>query len=187
MLLPYQQHGYFLFGNHTQPIGDVFLPAIVCAPKRIYTIANPANLGIPVIGKLLPMLGALPIPNTTHGLRKFNLAVQQKIEEKHCVVIYPEAHVWPYCTWIRPFPASSFRFPVNCAVPAFCTTVTYQKKGTRKKPAVTVYVDGPFWPNQTLHPKEQQKQLQEQIYCCMQRRSQNSTYSYIQYEKEVNT
>lgn len=49
--------GYFVYGNHTQPIGDAFLPALVCSPKHIYTVVSPANLGIPILGKLLPIMG----------------------------------------------------------------------------------------------------------------------------------
>ena len=43
--------GLFLYGNHTQPIGDVFNPALACFPKRIYTLVSPANLALPIIGK----------------------------------------------------------------------------------------------------------------------------------------
>ena len=56
--------GYFIYANHTQPVGDVVIPAISCIRKRVYVIVSQANYGIPVIGKLLPMLGALPIPNS---------------------------------------------------------------------------------------------------------------------------
>ena len=55
-------------------------------------------------------------------------AIKKRIEQKKCVVIYPEAHVWEYYTKIRPFPSTSFKFPVNCDVPAFCMTTTYYKR-----------------------------------------------------------
>lgn len=51
ILTKYQNTGYFMYGNHTQMIGDVFAPAIACRKKHIYTIASPANLGIKVIRK----------------------------------------------------------------------------------------------------------------------------------------
>ncbi len=49
ILKKYKNTGYFIYGNHTQKIGDVFSPAIACREKHIYTIASPANLGIKVI------------------------------------------------------------------------------------------------------------------------------------------
>ena len=104
--------------------------------------------------------------------------------EKKCVVIYPEAHVWPYYTGIRPFPASSFRFPVECGAPVFVMTTTYQKRKTGRTPKAKIYVDGPFWPDDSLKKKERQQHLRDQVYACMTERSKNSTYDYIRYVKE---
>lgn len=184
VLKPYKMKGYFLYGNHTQPVGDVFSPARICGTKRFYSIASPANLGVPVVGKLLPMLGALPIPDEIHQMKKFWKAVMQRVKEGCCVVIYPEAHVWPYYTQIRPFPVTSFRFPVECDVPSFCMTTTYQKRKYGKTPRITMYVDGPFLPDQELSKKEQQKKLRDEIEACMRNRSQLSSFEYIHYEKE---
>ncbi len=100
ILKKYKNQGYFLYGNHTLPIGDVFIPAHVSG-KRIYTIASSANLKVKIIGKWLPMLGILPIPNSTKRMKEFFKAIQQRILEKKCVVIYPEAHVWPYVQFDR--------------------------------------------------------------------------------------
>ena len=30
-----EKSGFFFYGNHTQPVGDVFTPALICFPKRI--------------------------------------------------------------------------------------------------------------------------------------------------------
>lgn len=176
--------GCFLYGNHTQPVGDVFTPAYICGRQRIYTIAGQENLGLPVIGRLLPYLGALPVPDTLPQMRQFLEAVYRRITEKCCVVIYPEAHVWPYYTEIRPFPLTSFRFPVECDAPAFCMTTTYQKKRHGEKPQITVYIDGPFYPDKKLRKKEAQKELHDEIFSCMKRRSLHSSYEYIRYREE---
>lgn len=178
--------GYFLYANHTQPIGDVVLPAIVTWPKRIFTIAGTANLGIPVIGKLLPALGILPVPDgSIHQGKEFRAAVKTRIAQKKCVVVYPEAHVWPYYTGIRPFPATSFHYPVEENVPSYCMTTTYQKRKFGKKPGITVYVDGPFLPDGSLPKKQRRQALASQIAACMKRRSEQSNYEYIHYEMKI--
>ncbi len=176
--------GYFLYGNHTQPVGDAFTPIRLMLPKRMYTVMSPANLGIPMLGKILPGLGGLPIPESMDGMKKFLDALQTRIDEKTCIMIYPESHVWPWCDFIRPFPDTSFRFPVMYNVPAFCMTTTYQKRRHGKKPRATIYVDGPFYPHPELGVRKARKQLHDEIYTCMQKRSKNSTYAYIKYEKE---
>ncbi|MBO5459490.1 MAG: hypothetical protein J5981_04490 [Lachnospira sp.] len=186
ILRKFKDCGCFLFGNHTQPVGDVFIPAHVCKSKRIFTVISPANFGIPVIGKLLTMLGGLPIPNKLSQMREFLTAISQRIDEKRCVVVYPEAHVWPYYTGIRPFPETAFKFPVENNAVSFCMTATYQNRKFGKKPGITVYLDGPFYLDRALPKKAQQKKLHDDIYMCMRERSRNSTYEYIRYERNEN-
>ena len=176
-----QKGGFFIYGNHTQPIGDVFIPAVCALPKRIYTVVGTANYGIPVVGKILPFLGALPIVDSLHGIKELNKAVKKRIEDGHPVVIYPEAHVWEYCTEIRPFPDTSFRFPVKLNKPAFAMTVTYKKSKFFKKPTAQVYLDGPFYP-QGDSDKEKTKNLHDAVVLAMQERSKKSDCQYIVYK-----
>lgn len=180
-----QNTGYFLYGNHTQPVGDAFLPAWILSPKRAYVVASPANLGIPFLGPLLPVLGALPVPKSMAGRRKLYEAIRLRIAQKSCVVFYPEAHVWPWYTRIRPFSAASFAFPVEYDVPSYCMTTTYQKRKYWKRPGITIYLDGPFYPEKSLSKIQQKQKLRDDIHRCMERNSLNSTDSYIQYRKET--
>jgi len=184
VLKQHVKSGCFLYGNHTQPMGDAFIPFRVLALKRVYIVVNPANLGIPVLGPLLPVLGALPLPDTIGQMKKLNEAIRMRIREQGCVVFYPEAHVWPWYTGIRPFPPVSFGFPVEYSAPSFCMTTTCQKRKYGKKPGITIYLDGPFYPDSSLPKKKQKEQLCDRIYDCMVRRSQNSTYQYINYVAE---
>ena len=175
--------GFFLYGNHTQPVGDVFAPAICVFPKRIYTLASSANLGLPIIGKILPMLGALPLPDSLGGMKKLLSAVRERIGGGNCVVIYPERHVWPWCSFIRPFSEGAFQFPVICGAPSFTMTTTYQSRGEGKKPGITIYIDGPFYPAENVSRKEAARKLCDEVSICMKKRSEMSDCSYIRYEK----
>lgn len=184
ILRKYRKQGYFLYGNHTQPIGDVFIPAYVCGTKRIYTVVSTSNLGVSFIGPLLPMLGALPIPDSIKDTKKLLYAIEKRIEQKKCVVIYPEAHVWPYYTKIRPFSKSAFKFPADCRALSFSMTTTYYKRKFGKKPGIVVYIDGPFIIDNKLSKKENEEKLCQEIQKIMKDRSKNSTYEYIKYEGE---
>lgn len=176
--------GIFLYGNHTQPIGDVFDPAMACFPRRIYALASPANLGIPVLGRVLPYLGALPIPGTIAGMRQLSEAMELRLKQKACIVIYPEAHVWEYYTGIRPFPDTAFKYPVKYGAPVYAMTATYQKRRLGNRPRCTLYVDGPFRPDPALSPRQQAKALRDMVSECMQHRSRESNCDYIRYEPE---
>lgn len=177
-----KQGSFYLYGNHTQPMGDAFTPAWICGRKRrIYVPISPANLGIPVLGRLLPNLGGLPVPEDTGRFKQFLKAMKQRTEEGNVMVVYPEAHVWPYYTGIRPFASGAFTYPVLWNCPSYCMTTTYQKRKWGRKPRLMVYIDGPFHPDPTVNRKAQKQQLREQVYSTMQERSKESNYAYYQY------
>ena len=173
--------GYFLYCNHTQPLGDVLFPALPATPKRIYIVVSPANLSLPVIGKMLPALGALPTASNIREQRQFGEAVKRRIEEKNCVVIYPEGHLWPWYTGIRPFAPGAFHYPVELGVPAFTMVTVYRKRKFVKKPAVTLYIDGPFYPDPANNKRAEKKALGERIRDRMTEAAHRSDICYYEY------
>lgn len=183
-LHPSGEKGIILYCNHTQPIGDVLLPAYVARPRRIYTLASPSNLGIPIIGKVLKHLGALPIPADRHAFRKFKEAIKIRLAQNSCIVIYPEEHVWPYCTFIRPFNEAAFSFAVDSNVPVYAMTTTYARRRFGKKPQAISYLDGPFFVKEGIARPQARKLLRNQIYECMQERAKSNTYEYCHYVRE---
>lgn len=183
---PYKNEGYFIYGNHTQPFADTFIPSIPMYPKRNFLIVNPVNISLKGTGTLVEMLGAMPIPSNKSAMKNFLEAIKQKTNKGYAITIYPEAHIWPYYTKIRPFKDVSFKYPIQLKKPAFCITNTYQSYGkNNKKIRIVSYIDGPFYPNKELTLKEQQKELRNKIYNCMEERSENSNIEHIKYIKKV--
>ena len=183
---PYKNEGYFIYGNHTQPFADTFIPSIPIYPKRNFLIVNPVNISLKGTGTLVEMLGAMPIPSNKSAMKNFLEAIKQKINKGYAITIYPEAHIWPYYTKIRQFKDVSFKYPIQLKKPAFCITNTYQSYGkNNKKIRIVSYIDGPFYPNKELTLKEQQKELRNKIYNCMEERSENSNIEHIKYIKKV--
>lgn len=182
----YRNEGYFIYGNHTQPFADTFIPSIPMYPKRNFLIVNPVNISLKGTGTLVEMLGAMPIPSNKSAMKNFLEAIKQKMNKGYAITIYPEAHIWPYYTKIRPFKDVSFKYPIQLKKPAFCITNTYQSYGkNNKKIKIVSYIDGPFYPNKELTLKEQQKELRNKIYNCMEERSENSNIEHIKYIKKV--
>ncbi|MCI1553185.1 MAG: 1-acyl-sn-glycerol-3-phosphate acyltransferase [Levilactobacillus sp.] len=171
-----------VYGNHTQPTGDVLLPLYLGATQRFNVLASPANLGIPVIGPLTVFGGAVPTPQTLTQMRAFRHAVHQKLAAGEWLMVYPEEHVWPYYPGIRPFNSGAFHFPIGERVPAYTITVTYRRRWLRH-PRQVVYVDGPFRPDPRLSPKQQQRQLAQMVTACMAKRTATTNVSYVHYEE----
>lgn len=173
---------YFAYSNHTLEMGDVLNPILASFPKRPYAVCSSANLGIPFLGKIIPMLGGIVITPDIHKMIKFNKAVSY-YAKKHPIFIYPEAHLWPYYTGIRPFNNSSFTYPVNMKYPVFVFTTTYQKKGNNKKPKIVIYIDGPYYPDSNLNNIEARTKLHDTVYNKMLERSKESNFEFVTYKK----
>lgn len=179
--------GCFVYGNHTQEIGDAFLPNLALFPGNVYVIVHPNNVSMPVFGRVTPYLGALPLPDNLKAMRNFKAAIAQRIQEGRRVVIYPEAHIWPYYTGIRNFPATSMKYPVELNAPSLAMTTTYHKRRFGRKPRVITYLDGPFYPDPELPPRQRAQALRDAIYEAMQRRAKESDCEYIRYVKKEET
>ena len=130
------------------------------------------------------MLGAIPIPSDIKAMKNFLATIEEKIKNKNSITIYPEAHIWPYYTKIRPFKAVSFKYPVKLNAPTYCITNTYQSYGRHNnKIQLVSYVDGPFYPNEELPLKERQQDLRDRVYEKMVERSKNNNVEHIKYVK----
>lgn len=182
---PYKKQGYFIYANHTQNFADTFIPSNPIYPKRNYFIVNPENVSMKFLGNFVQMLGAIPIPDNKKAMENFQESIKQKINRGHAITIYPEGHIWPYYTKIRPFKDVSFTYPVKLSTPVFSMTNTYQSYGKKNnKIQLITYIDGPFFPNDKLSIKEQKQDLRNMVYNSMLQRSQNSNIEYIKYIKK---
>ena len=179
---PYKKQGYFIYVNHTQNFADTFIPSNPIYPKRNFFIVNPENVSMKFLGNIVQMLGALPLPDNKKAMANFQETIKQKIEKGYAITIYPEAHIWPYYTKIRPFKDVSFTYPSKLFVPVFCMTNTYQMRGKNKdKIQIVTYIDGPFFSNEGLALKERKEDLRNKVYNTMVERSKNSNIEHIEY------
>ena len=182
-LKAYKKEPIFMYANHTHNICDTYIPTFVNGYKDVYIICNPQNVSIKVIGPITPSLGAIPLPSNLEATKNFKEAIDYYVSTKKCIMIYPEAHIWPYYTKIRPFKDVSFRYPVLYGVKTFCFTNVYKKRKLSKKPRIITYVDGPFEVNNTLSKSDSRKDLRDRVYNQMVLRSKESNYEYIKYVK----
>ena len=181
--------GFFLYANHSH-FTDAFLAPIVAYPKRAYVIVGPDTVSIKGLRNFVQMVGAIPIPDGLRGMPSFLNAIRLRTEENCCVSVFPEAHMWNYCTFLRPFKTGSFRYPVHLGVPSVAVAVTYQQRKLPflKKPRRTVFISDPFFPDESLSPKEAQHKLQNEVETFLKDKLETcSTYKYFDYRKADET
>lgn len=183
-LRPFRKSGYFVYANHTLMAGDAFIPNLLDFHKKTCVVVHPDNISAPGVAWLVRMCGGIPTPTTLHGHRPFAAAIEHHIQAGNSVCVYPEAHIWPYCARIRDFSDISFAYPVRLGVPVFAATVTYQKRRLGRTPRVTVFVDGPFYPDSASDTRVARKDLRDCVYRAMRARAtQYSTYERIRYRR----
>lgn len=175
--------GYFMYGNHTHNMADAFIPSMISIPKDAYLIVHPNNVSMPYLGKITPSLGAIPLPDNLDATRNFIDCLKYRVSKKNAICIYPEAHIWPYYTKIRPFKDLSFRYPVEFDKPIVVFTNVYLKRKHSKNPKIVTYLDGPFYPDLNLSKKEARQKLRSEAYEAMVLRSKLNNVEIIKYVK----
>ncbi len=183
VLKNFKKQSYFIFSNHVLPISDALTPTAINFPKGVYIIISSKNMSIPFIGKIIKMIGGLPLPDDFDSSKNFLNAIEKRIKQKKVFVIYPEAQVWPYYTKIRPFKNTSFKYPIKFNLPVFSFTTTFQKTKQGRLKTI-IYIDGPFFKNNDIEKNLQSEELCSQVYKCMQEHSKKSNYEKIKYIKK---
>ena len=178
--------GFYLYGNHTRDL-DAFIPSMSSFPKKAYIVASADAVSIPFLYNIVQMLGAIPVPSSLSGMKGFTEAIFRRIKEKKCVAIFPEGHVWPFYTGIRPFADTSFYYPAKDGAPVVAMVTTYRKRkglfALCKRPGMTVTFSEPFYPDKTLPLKKLQKELRDKAYSFMTDIS--STHENIEYIRYI--
>ena len=180
--------GYFLYGNHTSKYDSVVPQTCVVHSKNVYIVANRDSISIPGIRSMVMMLGALPIPNSYETSVNFVNAINERISEKGVVAIYPEAHIWPFTNFVRPFGDVSFTYPTKLNVPVVAMATYYvpskKVRPLSHLPKMRVVLSDPIYPDPTLNDRENAKYLRDQVYDFMKSVIDNKPQSdYINYIK----
>ena len=155
--------------------------------RKGHIIANNDVYSLKGLRTIVNMLGTLPTPNTMVQSKHLYDAVKHNINKNHIVVIFPEAHVWPYYNDIRPFDDTSFIFPVILNKPIVISTIIYRQRKFFKNahPYITLHVSRPYFPQLGTPVKENQAYLRNIAYCVMKEDVRKAkSYEYIRYEQK---
>lgn len=177
--------GYFLYCNHTHLL-DVFVTPLAAFPKRVYTVAGADAVSIPGLKYLVMLLGGLPVPTRTSVLPMYKEVLSRRCREGSCIAIFPEAHIWPYYTQIRPFGTASFTYPAQLNAPVVAATVTYHRRGGlfrfSKRPGMRVYISDPIYADSRQPLRERKTFLRDWVYEHMcKAAAECENIEYIQY------
>lgn len=175
----------FIYMNHTSFWDMIITQVSVVGFRRTNIIGYTDSLTLPRFIRFLVIgLGFLPLPSSIDDYRKFEEALKYYASKKRFTTIFPEAHVWPYYTGIRPFIATSFKYPAKLNLPAIPVTTCYSKRRFSDKPKITIYIGEPIFPKKELSINENKDYLRNECYKTMcETAKKYSTYAYYNYVK----
>ena len=176
--------GAFIYANHVA-ISDAFKYHIVLH-KRVNVIGYSDALSIPVGGKIAVLLGLIPLPlkEDRDNFHKMTDAISYYVKEKnHYVVIFPEAHIWPYYTEIRNWPNNSMIYPSLMMAPIVPAVTVWVKRILRKKPRQLIVF------GEQIYPKEGESITFNKDYlhqeCIAQMKQIAKSYKQVEYVKYI--
>ena len=174
--------GYFLYANHVA-LTDAYKFAAYAIPRRrVNIIGYSDTLSMKGVGGIAKAVGYLPIPDDINNLKKMRDAIETLINKKEIILIYPEAHIWPYYTKIRNFKSVSFTYPAEMNKPVL-PAVTIWRGKPNKKPKQTIVFGEPIYPDPDLSLIENKEYLHEQ--CLLQMKEISSRYPQVEYIKYI--
>lgn len=179
---------YFLYGNHTQS-ADSYIPQVAINPgRKTFVLSNPDATSIKGLKTIVEMLGAIPLPDPLKNFKaskNFLKALDYYVKHKKVIAIYPEAHIWPYYTGIRPFLSNSFVYPVNYNAPVIAMVTTYKERRLRKTPRMIITLSEVFYPDSNISKSEAREKLRESVYSFMvNHASKSDNFAYNTYLKK---
>ena len=180
-----KKEGCFIVSNHTQVQSDSYIGPLATWPKKCFIISHPHVLSVRGLRLGMQAYGVIPLGSNLSEKKAFLNCLETRIREGKAIIVYPEAHVWPYYTKIRNFDEQSFWYIAEMKKPMFVLTNCYQKRKFFKRPKIVTYADGPFYAKAELGRIEAAKELRDIAYETMCKRTKEySNYEYIKYVKE---
>lgn len=178
--------GGFIYGNHVGNQDGYQIQAYVVWRRRVNVIGLADSLSVPGLRGLMKALGYIPLATTLRGQANMMKALEYYIKDKkEDVLIYPEAHIWPYYTKIRPFGSAAFHYPAKLNVPVLPFVTVFKKKKFHKKPKRIITVLPPTMPLENKDIKENKEYLRNYCYNLMKETAEKeSDYEYIKYIKK---
>ena len=178
--------GAYLYSNHTA-ITDVFKyqSFVFFFGRRVNILGYSDTLSMPFVRGLARMLGYLPVPlkGDLKNLMELSDACDFYINKKQYVLIYPEAHIWPYYTKIRNFTSASFSYPSRYSSPVVPVVTIWRKPKIGKKPKQTLVFGTPIFPKKEYDVNQNKDYLHAE--CIKQMKEISESYPQFEYIKYI--
>lgn len=176
--------GYFIYANHISNMDMIMINSFLIWNKRVNILGYSDSLSIPVVKHLVKPLGFIPLGDSLKTQVNMMNCFDYYIKKKQAILIFPEAHIWPYYTKIRDFPCGSFHYPSKTNAPVVPIVSIMQKRLFKwRKPRIKLVIGTPIYPDETKSVKENKEYLHDE--CLKQMKEISSQYKQFEFYNYV--
>lgn len=156
--------GFVSVSNHVHPMDCTFVN-LALFPRRLYYMTLASNFKIPLIRRIIRILGAVPIPERVSSKKEMLDAMEKALNTGSTVHIYPEGILRPYYPDLRKCRSGAFHLAYTAGKPILPMVMTYRKpRGiyiVKQKPCISLTILEPIMPDKTAPKSEEVIRLQE--------------------------
>lgn len=169
----YKDTGFISIANHIHPM-DCTMIGLIYYPRRVYFPTLKSNFKIPFIRHLIRILYAIPIPDKDFQKKKFYNQINETVQKKKVIQMYPEGSLWPYYDDIRNFKYGAFKMAVDANVPIQPIKFIFKEptgiyKIYKKRKCIHAIILDTIYPNNDLEYKLRIQDLKERTYQSMKK------------------
>ena len=142
--------GFVMACSHNHYFDCVAQGLLLCPRRGIYTSLE-ATFSWPVVGQLIRLLGAVPVPKNPGKMRGFFQEMAGAVRRGRIVLMYPEGELLPFCRHLREFHDGAFMIAAMAQAPVIPAVVTFrERKGLyrllKRRPCITITAGAPGYP-----------------------------------------
>ena len=132
--------------------------------KRVYYATLQSNFKIPVVRRLIRVLGGVPISADPRQIRRMFCSMGTALRRGCFVHIYPEGILYPYYQkGMRNFHSGAFHLAVSSRMPIVPAVITFHKRkglwALKRKPCVRLTFLPPIYPDLAAGKTEEIQRL----------------------------
>lgn len=162
--------GAIMVSNHVHTLDSV-MGALTIFPKKLVFTSIKSNFKLPVAGRLVNILGSMPVPETPSEMKVFFYELSKQIRKGRVVHFFPEGELIPKDTKLREFKRGAFMLAEETKSPILPIGISFHTKKSvfpiLGKDRIIINVGKPIYPDVFKLKRESIAHLSDESFDAM--------------------
>ncbi len=162
--------GAIMVSNHVHTLDSV-MNAITIFPKKPVFTSIKSNFKLPVAGRLVNILGSMPVPETPSEMKVFFYELSKQVRKGRIVHFFPEGELIKGDSKLRDFKRGAFMLAEETKSPVLPVGISFHEKNRFfplvGKDRIVINVGKPIYPDVFKLKRESIEDLSDQSFDAM--------------------